>query len=46
MLISRTFWHLLPISSTTSTSNDEADTLGMWAFLATEVLFFGGLIAA
>src|ERR1700753_3772288 len=22
----------------------EADTLGMWAFLATEVLFFGGLI--
>jgi cytochrome c oxidase subunit 3 len=24
----------------------EAATLGMWAFLATEVLFFGGLIAA
>jgi cytochrome c oxidase subunit III len=24
----------------------EADTLGMWTFLATEVLFFGGLFAA
>ena len=24
----------------------EASTLGMWAFLATEVLFFGALIAA
>jgi cytochrome c oxidase subunit 3 len=24
----------------------ESDTLGMWAFLATEVMFFGGLIAA
>lgn len=24
----------------------EADTLGMWVFLATEVLFFGGLFAA
>ena len=22
----------------------EADTLGMWTFLATEVLFFGGMI--
>jgi cytochrome c oxidase subunit III len=24
----------------------EAVTLGMWAFLATEVLFFGALVAA
>ncbi len=31
-------------SSTISDQQTEAGTLGMWTFLATEVLFFGGLI--
>ena len=33
-------------TSTTSASRQEAATLGMWVFLVTEVLFFGGLFAA
>ena len=33
-------------TSTTSSSRREASTLGMWVFLVTEVLFFGGLFAA
>src|SRR5690348_17884343 len=36
----------LGIQYSTVAQQREADTLGMWAFLATEVLFFGALIAA
>ena len=34
------------ITSTTSSSSTRPSTLGMWVFLATEVLFFGGLFLA
>ena len=33
-------------TSTASTQQREAATLGMWVFLVTEVMFFGGLFAA
>ena len=34
------------ITSTASSSSSEASTLGMWVFLVTEVMFFGGLFLA
>jgi cytochrome c oxidase subunit 3 len=36
----------VPIPYVAADQRDEAGQLGMWTFLATEVLFFGGLIAA
>ena len=35
----------LATTSTTSDQQHDSATLGMWAFLATEVMFFGGLFA-
>ena len=37
---------LLGVQYATVAQERETVTLGMWAFLATEVLFFGALIAA
>jgi cytochrome c oxidase subunit 3 len=36
----------LGVQYATATQHRDAATLGMWAFLATEVLFFGALVAA
>ncbi len=35
-----------PITSRPSSSSDESTSLGMWIFLVTEIMFFGGLFTA